>query len=438
MKGRSRETSLLGGLVIAALGPQLACGSEASPQHASAGATDVASGGTKAEGGHSSRGGETSAGGASATSSSRPLYVLANEVSSGDDTISYVSVLESLDIENVDLSRAVEFPGGRATISTYSGWVFAAPPDSGEVHRYRVTERGALEEDGVISFLNYGFDTAILDAWGNTFVSATKAYLHHPSEGTSVIWNPSLMRIEGEVDLGGFELIRPELGDINGGTGVVRGNRLFRTVFWTNWDEEQTSAEQYLAVYDTDSDRLIALHEERRCPGLSNRVSGDEAGNFYFSNWIYNVGETVLRDAPESCVLRLAPGSERLDDFRFQYSRVTQGLQGANFAYLADAQAVMSVFYPERSPVSADSTPISLVSEPAWKVWSVDLEGKSKPVEGLDWMLGAFTPVHLDGRSLLLIPGEDWSIVYVNELVDGKAVPRFEIPGWSYQLLKVQ
>lgn len=225
---------------------------------------------------------------------------------------------------------------------------------------------------------------------------------------------------------------------MNGSSGVVRGKRLFRTLFWSNWDEEQTSELQYLAVYDTESDKLIALEQETRCPGLSNLVSRDEAGNFYFSNWIWNVGETILRDAAPSCVLRLSAGSESLDpDFQLDYAARAEGREGAIFSYLADGAGVMSVFYEERSPITAESTPTGVVSVPAWKLWNIDLEGEAAPLEGVDWMLGAVTPLRLDGRSFLMVPGEDWSISHVHEIKDGRAEPAFDINGWSYQFVKV-
>lgn len=408
------------------------------PSESQAGAAGEPSLGQSGAGGSDAAPG-TAGAGAAPPEPAAPLYVVANEIYTGDESTSYVTVLSSLDIDELDLDEAVEFPGGRATITTRAGWVFVAPPTSPEIRRFRVTETGRLEADGVVSFLNYGIDAIALDEWGNTFISDTKAYVHNLVDGTSVIWDPSEMIINGEVDVSGFELVRPDLGDLNGGSGVARGNRLFRTVFWSNWEEQQTSEAQYLAVYDTDADKLIALEAETRCPGLSNLVSQDEAGNAYFSNWIWNVGETILRDAPPSCVLKLPADSEHFDpDFRLDYASLTQGREGAVFSYLADGRGVMSIFYEEQSPVSAETTPNDLVSVPAWKVWSVDLNGEAAPLVGLDWMLGAVTPLQLDGRSLLMVPGEDWSIIHVHEIVDGQALPRFDIPGWSYQFLKVQ
>lgn len=377
------------------------------------------------------------AGGARAEVDS-PVYVVADEIFAKEST-SYVTLLRSLDVSELDLTDAIEFGGGRATIATRGGYVYVAPPDAPEIRRFAISEAGLLVPDGVLSFLHYGLESASLDEWGNTFISDDKAYLHNLTDGTSVIWNPRRMVISGEVDVSDFELVRPELGELNGSSGLVRDGRLFRTIFWSNWEEQRTSQAQYLAVYDTDADRLIALDPEERCPGLSNLVSRDESGAAYFSNWIWNVGETVLRDAPQSCVLRLPADSERFDpDFTLRYADLTDGREGAVFSYLADGAGIMSVFYPERSPTTDGAGPSDVVEAPAWKLWSVDLSGKAAPLPGLDWMLGAVTPLRLDGRSLLMVPGEDWAIIHVHELVDGRLEPRFDISGWSYQFLKVR
>lgn len=408
------------------------------PNQPTAGAAGESSPGQSGAGGAGPAPGASGAGGG-AGAAPEPLYVLANEIYADEESTSYVTLLSSLDVDQIDLDQAIEFPGGRATIATRAGWVFVAPPTSPEIRRFRVTEAGRLEPDGVVSFLDYGLDGLALDGWGNTFISDTKAYVHNLVDGTSVIWDPSDMTIVGEVDVSDFELVRPDLGDLNGSAGLARDGRLFRTIFWSNWDEQQTSTEQYLAVYDTDADKLIALEPETRCPGLSNLVSQDEAGNAYFSNWIWNVGETILRDAPKSCVLKLPADSQHFDpEFRLDYASLTQGREGAVFSYLADGRGVMSIFYEEESPVTGETTPNDLVSVPAWKVWNVDLNGDATPLVGLDWMLGAVTPLQLDGRSLLMVPGEDWSIIHVHEIVDAEAVPRFDIPGWSYQFLKVR
>jgi hypothetical protein len=372
-----------------------------------------------------------------AGSSDGPLYVLANEVYAADDSTSYLNLLHTLDIAELDYDQAVEYGGGRATIATYNGWLFVSSPEGPVVTRHTVDASGRLVSTGEISFGNYGFNELTIDEWSINFISETKAYLFNYTDGNVVVWNPSTLEISGEI--AGPDMVR-EGSLLNGGTGFVRGNRLFRTYFWSNWETYDTSREQYLAVYDTENDALLELIPEQRCPGLGNRVSQDPAGNLYFSNWIWNVTETLTKDAPVSCALRIRPDEETFDaDWVLRFPDLAEGRQGAMLNVLSDGRAVMSVFHDERVSIDAQTDPSELAGTDNWRIWSVDLERQTAELSSeLPWMAGAASNFELDGRSFLFIPGEDWAITHVHELVDGHAKPAFDVRGWSFQLQKLR
>lgn len=368
----------------------------------------------------------------------RPLYALANEVYTADDSTTYVNVLTSLDIDELDYSQGIEYAGGRATIATRGGFLYVAHPQEPVIDRFTVGDEGGLTKDKEVSFANYGAEYIALDDWSNTFINDTKAYLFNTTDGTTIIWNPSTMRLLGEVDNGEFDLIR-DGSDINGSDGVVQGNRLYRTIFWTNWDDWHTSEEQYLAIYDTDTDQLIEMIEETRCPGLGNRIDHDEAGNLYFSNWIWNVGETLVSGAPSSCALRMLAGEDRFDqDWILPYPSVTDGREAAMFAYLGDNNALLSVFHDERVTIDDMTLPDELASTDNWRVWQVDLESRTgAPLEGLPWMAGAASTYHIDDRSFMLVPTADWSRVDVYEIGNEQATHRFGVDGWVYLFFRI-
>lgn len=369
----------------------------------------------------------------------RPLYAIANEIYSADDSITYVNVLTSLDIEEVNPAKAIEYAGGRATIATHDGWLFVAAPESQVVTRFAVSDEGEPSEDGELSFASYGFDSVSLDDWGNTFISATKAYLFNAVDGNTVIWNPTTMEIEGEVDLDGFDLVRDGL-ELNTSPGVARGDRLYRAVSWIDWEAYEFSREQYLAIVDVESDQLIELVEETRCPALSNRIERDEDDNLYFSNWIWNVGATLVGDAPGSCALRVAAGAERFDaEWSLPYAEIADGREGAMFAHLGRGRGLISVFHDERETIGAETAPDELVSAASWRLWSVDLETRTgEPLAGLDWNTGAISTYHIDGRAFLLVPGEDWALTQIHEVVAGRAQHVFDVNGWSYQFFRIR
>ncbi len=114
-------------------------------------------------------------------------------------------------------------------------------------------------------------------------------------QGRTIIWNPSSMEIVGAIEAPD-ELFRDGV-TLEGSPGVVRDGLLYRTFNWVNYDDATYSTDFLLAIYDVGSDQLLELVPETRCPAPGNLVHQDEAGNIYFSNWIWPVG-TIMR-APQ-------------------------------------------------------------------------------------------------------------------------------------------
>ena len=330
---------------------------------------------------------------------SPPLYAFANEIYGADDSTTYVNVLGSLDIAELDHSRGMEFGGGRATIATHGGKLFVAPPTSSVVQRFDVSDDGSMVLDGEMSFMGFGVSEVTIDSWSNTFVSAEKAYLFNSADGNTIVWNPVTMEIVGEVDPGPHDLVR-EGWSLDGSPGEVRGDRLYRTITWANWDAWQWSEERYLAVYDITTDRRVDLVSDARCPALGNRVSRDAAGTLYFSNWIWNVGQTLVSAGPTSCVLRVLPGEDSFDpSWSLRYQDIADGREGAMFAHLGGSEALVSIFHHEQVTIDAESVPSEVPATPNWRMWHVDLETRAAaPLDGLDWNTGAISTYALDGR----------------------------------------
>lgn len=371
---------------------------------------------------------------------SGPLYAIMYEVFDDTGSTSYLSLLSSLDLEEVDLSLAREFGGGRAFIQAYDGALFVGDAETPTVTRYSVAENGELLAGRTISFANYGLDTGQFDAWNVTFISPEKAYLLDFKEGTTIIWNPATMEIVGDIPAPD-EFHREGLS-FESTPGALRDGRLFRTVSWVNYDDAEYSTDFLLAIYDVENDRIVDLVQETRCPVPGNLVHRDEAGNIYFSNWVWPVAGALMHDAPAPCVLRINAGEDRFDpEWVLDYGDVTGGRQGAMFSYLEDGQALISAFYDERTSFDETTDPWSYVGSNNWRIWNMDLESKTgAPLEGVDFNGGAFTPVSFDGRLFLLVPGgeeDDWA-TQLYEVAEGRASPRVKLPGWSYQFVELR
>lgn len=370
----------------------------------------------------------------------KPLYAVMYEVYDDVGSTSYLSLLDSLDIEQIDTSQAREYGGGRAFVQAYDGWLFVGDAAAPTVTRYSVGDDGALVTEGSISFANFGLTTGQFDAWNVSFLSPTKAYLFDYTQGTTIIWDPTSMEITGEI-APPDELLRPGLS-LEGAPAVLHDGLLLRTFDWVNYDDATYSTDFLLAAYDIETDQLVSLTPETRCPVPGNLVQQDEAGNVYYGNWIWPVAGTIMRDAPASCVLRINAGETRFDpEWTFDFSSVTDGRQGAMFTYLSGGRALISAFHAERTRFDAETDPWSYVGSNNWRVWSVDLTTRSSaPVQGIDFNGGAFTPIQFDGRLLLMVPGgeEDGYATQLYEIIDGQATPRVKLPGWSYQFVKLR
>jgi hypothetical protein len=368
------------------------------------------------------------------------LYAIMYEVYDDTGSTSYLSLLDSLDLDEVDLSRAREFGGGRAFIQSYEGKLFVGDAESPTVTRYSVADGGELIDEGTISFANYGLDSGQFDAWNVTFIDSNKAYLLDFRDGTTIIWNPSTLEIVGDIPPAD-EFYR-EGYSFESTPGALRDGKLFRTVSWVNYDDAEYSTDFLLAIYDVENDEILELVEETRCPVPGNLVHQDETGNIYFSNWVWPVARAIMRDAPAPCVLRITPGQDRFDpEWTLDYREVTDGRQGAMFSYVGDGRALISAFYAERTSFDATTDPWSYVGSNNWRIWDMDVQSQlGAPLEGIAFNGGAFTPVQFDGRLFLLVPGgeeSNWA-TQLYEVAEGRAEPRVKLPGWSYQFVKLR
>lgn len=368
-----------------------------------------------------------------------PRYAIASAIFGPDTDTTYISLIASLDSAEFDLSKALEIPGN-ASVAAHGGWLFVSGGDSPTITRYSITPEGAFVNDGTISFVNQdvGEFGLYIDDWGNTFISDHKAYLSNSSTVT-IVWDPTTMAITGRIEQPA--LVRDAALTADGSPGILRGNRLYRTFFWKNWDEYTTLPEQYLAVYDVENDVLLDLVREERCPGMNNNVSQDEAGNIFFSNWVYNVTETLGRGAPKSCALRLNAGAESFDPaWQLVFSDLAGGREGAALSYLKDGQGVFAAFYDENLTIEPDTDFEEMALSANWRLWGVDLESRTAaPLEGVDWLAGGYAVEHVGDRSFLMVPSADYADTSVFELGSGGSVEsRMLIPGDSYQILDLR
>lgn len=368
-----------------------------------------------------------------------PVYSLATSVFSQAGSATYVSVFDSLDVTGLDLTKAREH-SGFATIGAVDGKLFVGAGEAPEITRYTIGTDGALTEAGKLSFANFGLASAPL--YLNHFVDSTSAYMSL-EETKRIVWNPSTMQIGGgAVEAPGLAREREGLVAKSSydRARVVRDGYSFQSFYWTDGDYYDFLPSSQIAVYSNENDSLVKLIDAP-CPGL-DVATQDEAGNLYFSNWVFSAAAPVLEDdAPATCMVRIKKGELDLDTgWTKNLSASVGGRQTAAFRYLANGVGVVAVFHAENVTIDDTTEPSVITSGNHWKLWRVNLEtGAAAPVEGLDFIAGGYYAFRIEGRTFLLLPTADYAKTAVWELgVDGAAVKRFETAGWAYQFVKVR
>lgn len=366
-------------------------------------------------------------------------FAIPTEIFGADfaSSTSYVPLAASLDVERVAIDQAREL-NGRATMAVIGNWVFLASSTAPIIERFRATASGALEADGRLSFANHGVpEYFAIDDWGATVVNAQKAYLFNGTDGSHVVWNPTTLEITGEIPGPGVGRDGYQLESI----AVVRGTRMYRVFTLLNYDTwEFLAAPQYLAVYDVEADKLLEVVEETRCPQLYSRPFIDEAGDIYFSNFIWTPVLSLTGSYPKSCALRVKNGADTFDpDFQLSFADLTGGRPGGILRYLGDGKALLDVFHAERATIDAATDAQELANSTNWRLWSVDLNGKTgAPLDGFDFKAAGYQDVHVDGRSFLMVPNADYSETTSYEVANGLVNRRFKIQGNSYFMARVR
>lgn len=379
---------------------------------------------------------EGAGGNAGSPGTSDEWFVVSTQIY-GDTTTSYIPVVSSIDVAEISLENAKELEG-RSSVAKLGKWLFVAASTAPVVTRYTVGSDGALAEDGTINFANYGVPEFFsIDAWGAVFVNEEKAYIFNGSDGSHVIWNPTTMTITGTIE--GPDIVQ-EGYDMES-VAVVRGDRMYRLFTFLNYDTwEFLPQPQYLAVYDVETDELLALEEESRCVQLYAQPSVDENEDIYFSGHVWTPGLALTSDYPKSCSLRVKAGEDDFDDeWQLDFAEVTEGREGATLRYIGDGKALLDVFHHERVEITETTDAQEVVSTANWRLWLVDLEEKSgAPLEGIDFKGAGLTDVRVGDRTLLMLPNADWSETTAWELVGSEVVKRFQVQGNSYQVLQVR
>ncbi len=366
------------------------------------------------------------------------VFLTSNVVFGDDSQSTYVQPLPSLEAQDVDLEKALEFPGW-ADLWVLGERALVADGESPRLTSYAPDARGNLVEGGRVSFQGYGAEQVAF--WGHLFTSETKAYWFNTTERQIVIWNPNTLEIGDSFPL-------PELPDrgaqlLAGPTAdrssVVRGNRAYVPFYWANWDDYSLSEDSVILVIDATTNQIIN-EISVPCPEI-NFATVDDEGTIYFSNWGFSAIATLLDGKAKACAVRILDGADEVDpDWSLTFADITDGREASSLRWLGNGKALLTVLHDERLELSPHSDRSALADSANWRLWMVDLENLSaEALDALPWHAPGLYGTRIDGETFLSVPSADYASTTTYRVSGDATFERlWESTGWQTRLFKLR
>ncbi len=347
---------------------------------------------------------------------SDPRYVLgAVSIDADGNRISYAQIIDALsgDFTNDDGIEAQ----GNAVFMSHGQYFYYGLAESPEWVRY--TTDAGFKEAGRLSFLQYGID--YMD-FANVILDDQTAVSVLTEQYVAVVWNPTTMRIKGEVDLSSLQ---KDGYTLEAFTTVAHDGQLFMPAKWVNWETLDVLQRVSMVVIDPKKLEIVSVAEDDRC-GAGGRVTFDDDGYAYVmgdgrNQAMQEFAAAKGQKSVPNCLLRIAPGETDFEeDYFFEIPSLTGGLDCMTEL---EAPAVDSHFaftrlqYPDRIPDGADRTMFEHWDVPAYKLWRIELGDtpKAKEVEGANFTFVGFQSSGVGGK------------LYTSESEDGSESTIFEI-----------
>ena len=362
-----------------------------------------------------------------------PLYGVSTISSAGDETVSYISVLDKLDGQTLDFSGSREF-SGQADLWVASNEIFISDGETLEIGKYTVQDK-TFKDAGKVNFSSTG--VVEVGFWTSVFISPEKAYVFN-NTAEAIIWNPKTLEITGSIKLPEFknrDALEPFPG-YSDRAAVVRGKRLFQPIYWTSTENffSYDKASQILVI-DIEKDEIVETLDAP-CPGLDFATQDDE-GNIYYSSWVFAPPAAAVVEQPKTCIVKIPAGDDTKVETAFNVADVAEGHEGGALRYVGNGKAVLSVFHLEHATGDKDVQTVAF--GPNWRFWSIDLKSKkAEAIEGIDWNAGAAYTSKVGSDTFLLVPDGDYaSTTFYRDTGSIDPKPVLKTKGWSMRLFQL-
>lgn len=296
------------------------------------------------------------------------LWLVQATVETADGRTSYVQTVPSIDVDAIGNEEAVEIAGNGRVYFHDPALVFLGGSESPEATRFTIEDDGALTPGDAVSFASAGFNFL---PYGNTFASAERAFLLDGLSLAGMVWNPAEGTIGDFLDLSS---LAREGFEVTTDPGIVRGDRLFVPLQYSNPASLDIFPGVAVAVLDVESAAVLAVLTDERCIGGYTGLKAAEDGTIYIVGDGYAGLTRFLNQAsPATCLLRILPGEETIDtEWVLPLPDALGGRDGVSLIYGGDGIAFAAALYPERVQVEPFDV-FGFLGEEAARWWRIDL-----------------------------------------------------------------
>jgi hypothetical protein len=217
---------------------------------------------------------------------------------------------------------------------------------------------------------------------------------------------------------------------------ILKDGLLYQPFYYTDESFFLFAPSSRMLVVDVASDSVVDAIDAP-CPGL-DYATRDEAGNMYFSSWVYAAGGAAVLDQPPTCVFEVpAAGEPRV---AFALPDLTEGRQGGVMRYLGAGRALISVLHDERFAPSDAPSATELTFDNNWRFWSYELAaGQATLLDSIDWNGGAQYSFDIDRTTYMLVAASDYSRTSIYDLGAGLTPSHvFDTDGWATRLFRLR
>jgi hypothetical protein len=300
-------------------------------------------------------------------------YAVVTQVASGEETSSYVSVVDTLGTQKVSLDSAIQVLGrALAANEPGSGFVFVSTGGAPELTKYKLGQNNKLDKVGSISFQDKGVQSIGEYAGQLQILSATKAYYFDTRTAQVIVWDPTALTVKSTIDLKSLIIADATL-TFTSTLAVRDGSRILIPAGWRSSNNQKVISEAAVVVLDTTTD-TVNIVRDTRCGYVRDAVKAAD-GKVYLATEAW--GSSVFRlnpdFAPKPCLLRLKADLSGFDEAYYKELNSFANAPTGSLMQSKDGKVYTRVLDEAKAGIGPMTSARALASLPVWKWAEVTL-----------------------------------------------------------------